>query len=139
MGIPRSVSGRSIASIPDAMNIYDTCYEDTLELPIFTDEFQANAAAMAEYMEEKKIATVADLVKAFPEHERMLFAMLDYLRLEGKVHWDEWRPLPTLIHAGDRRISEDTYKYNWSTARDRTWTHRLADLQHTKENSSSIS
>lgn len=93
-----------------------------------TDSYQQALKAVENYIAANEVVVVADIVRALPEHSRTVFSLLDDLRVSGKVYWDEWRPLPTLIFAGDRRIPEKSYKYTWRTARDRTWQNKQSDL-----------
>jgi hypothetical protein len=116
----------SIRTVPEFMDYYTDGYHDKLD-KTHNETCKAASVEVAEFIQEQQITTVSELVHKFPQHQRIMFSILDYLRIDGKVYWDEWRPLPTLIHAGDRRISEETYKYDWSTARLRDWQHRVQD------------
>lgn len=91
--------------MPDPAEYYDT------------EEFQQGIEDVAAYVRSVEVATVANIARQFPQHERMLFSLLDQLKAGGQVYWDEWRPLPTMVYAGDKRIPHK--QYNWRTARDR--------------------
>jgi hypothetical protein len=105
-------------------------YTDLPEVPDYfeNDDYKQTVDEVGKFIEGKTVVTISDIVSQFPEHERIIFSLLEDLQSAGRVYWEEWRPLPTMIYAGDKRIPQETYKYNWHTARDRTWKHKTQDL-----------
>jgi alkylated DNA nucleotide flippase Atl1 len=103
-------------------------FDDFDESPNWTDtdEFRAAKEQVISYIEQKQVTTFGAIARANPEHTRIIQTILNHLRVDGRVYWDEWRPLPTLIYAGDRRIED--IEYDWHEAKDRTWAQRVQDL-----------
>lgn len=106
----------------------DVYAEDTSPSYFETEDYRLAVDEVGEYIKTNTVVTVADIVEALPQYQRVLFAVLDDLRNAGKVYWEEWRPIPTMIYAGDKRLPVESYQYNWRTARERTWKHRVQDL-----------
>lgn len=97
-------------------DVYD---DHGIEDGLDTAEYSSAVDEISAYIQEVQVATVANIARKFPQHQRVVFSILHQLKQAGKVHWDEWRPLPTTIYAGDRRIPE--MAVDWNAARERSW------------------
>lgn len=67
---------------------------------------------VADYVNKKKITTIGEISRKFPEYQRTIIGLLESLKTSGRVHWDEYRPLPTLVYPGTS--PDKTLKYDWS-------------------------
>lgn len=58
---------------------------------------------IAAYVEKEKVTTIGRISRAFPELRPVIQGLLNGLRADGKVFWEDYRPLPTLIYAGNSK------------------------------------
>lgn len=61
-------------------------------------QFQEGLHAVENYMKNiKENVTIGALARQFPEHQRFLIDILDYLRGEEVVNFVDYKPFPTKV------------------------------------------
>ena len=69
-----------------------------------TLEFCLATARIGKFVEKHQKVTVAQVAREYPDYVPILWTVLEKLKQVGRIWWDEWKPAPTQLHAGDRRM-----------------------------------
>lgn len=99
-------------------------YDDTL------DEFDESSYTIGsdevrEYVEEQGAVSIGALSRKFPDYRRYLMSILKQLRVAGHIFYDDYKPAPTLVFAGNTNRPTQ-YSHTWRSMRDLTWAQRVA-------------
>lgn len=70
-----------------------------------TLEFNLAVARVGKAIRNKREINIGQLSRLFPEHVPILMTILERLQQQGRCWWDDYKPMPTQVYAGDRRIN----------------------------------
>lgn len=84
-----------------------------------TLEFDLAMAQVGKAIRSRKEVNIGQLSRMFPQHVPILITILEKLQQRGSCWWDDYKPMPTRVYAGDRRI--DGQFLSRKEANDRTY------------------
>lgn len=79
-------------------------YQDTAVTEVHaTSDYISARDVVSDFVATHQVTTIGRLSREFPQYRNYLMSILNQLRVAGEVYWEDHKPMPTLVYAGNHK------------------------------------